>query len=311
MTDASNASHAAKKESLMSATRCIWILIACLAIDAFGMDASTFDSGGVPIHYIERGEGDPIVLIHGFTRSAELTWDQPGFIDLLAAENRVIALDCRGHGKSGKPHQAEVYGIEMVRDVVRLLDHLSIESAHLVGYSMGGRIALKFAARYPDRVRSAVLIAAGGARKDDSHALWHDGADSLERGDGIMPLLQYLWPRDDDSTDEQLKAVNVLTLRANSSASLAAVARQYEAFAVSDEDILAIRAPIHVIIGSDDPFLADAKRLENALPMTELTVIEGADHLNVLSHQRTRAVLDGRFLSRSLNDADGGQQGIP
>jgi len=82
---------------------------------------TTFDSNGVPIHYVASGSGEPVVLIHGF--SADLSmWDSVRV--RLASDHRVIAMDCRGHGRSGKPHEPGAYGIEMVNDVTRLLDHL-------------------------------------------------------------------------------------------------------------------------------------------------------------------------------------------
>src|SRR5437868_6302884 len=100
-----------------------------------------FDSNGVKIHYMDTGEGTPVMLIHGFTHSLAQDWETPGTIAALQHSGyRVIALDCRGHGESDKPHEVTKYGLEMVQDVIRLLDHLHIEHAHIVGYSMGGGI---------------------------------------------------------------------------------------------------------------------------------------------------------------------------
>jgi pimeloyl-ACP methyl ester carboxylesterase len=79
----------------------------------------------------------------------------------LSQEFRVIAFDNRGHGKSEKPHEANAYGLAMVQDVENLLDHLGLERAYIVGYSMGSAIALKFLTMHPDRVRSAVIGGSG------------------------------------------------------------------------------------------------------------------------------------------------------
>src|SRR5216117_1589954 len=77
--------------------------------------ARSFDSNGIPIRYLDRGRGVPVVLIHGFTGSYTRHWETPGVIQALeAAGYRVIAMDCRGHGDSGKPHDASQYGLEMV-----------------------------------------------------------------------------------------------------------------------------------------------------------------------------------------------------
>ena len=100
-----------------------------------------FDSGGVKIRYVDQGKGDAIVLVHGYTGNLERHWVAPGIFGDLVKDNRVVALDCRGHGKSGKPDDPASYGAEMGQDIVRLLDHLKIARAHLVGYSLGAIIA--------------------------------------------------------------------------------------------------------------------------------------------------------------------------
>jgi pimeloyl-ACP methyl ester carboxylesterase len=99
--------------------------------------AQTFDSNGVKIAYFVQGQGEPVVLIHGWLSSAGVNWALPGISGLLAKDHQVIALDVRGHGLSDKPTKEEAYGPELVEDIVRLLDHLKIKKAHIVGYSMG------------------------------------------------------------------------------------------------------------------------------------------------------------------------------
>src|SRR5262245_26749067 len=83
-----------------------------------------FNSNSVKIRYIDVGHGEPVVLVHGFSSSIEANWAATGIIDRLAKDFRVIALDCRGHGKSDKPHDASAYGSAMVEDLANLLDHL-------------------------------------------------------------------------------------------------------------------------------------------------------------------------------------------
>src|SRR5688500_9494864 len=119
-----------------------------------------FDSDGVKIHYQVWGKGDPIVLVHGFTASIDANWVQPGIVDKLDDDFKVIALDLRGHGKSDKPHDPAVYGEIMAMDVIRLLDHLKIDKAHIVGYSLGGFTTLKLVTMHPERFLTATL---GGA----------------------------------------------------------------------------------------------------------------------------------------------------
>jgi pimeloyl-ACP methyl ester carboxylesterase len=84
------------------------------------------NSAGVRIRYVEAGQGPPVVLIHGYIANADRHWVQTGVFANLAADHRVIALDCRGHGQSDKPTERGAYGLEMANDVLRLLDHLKI-----------------------------------------------------------------------------------------------------------------------------------------------------------------------------------------
>src|SRR5258708_1666760 len=128
-------------------------------------EPQAFDSKGVKIQYTIEGQGEPVVLIHGLHSSAQMNWRLPGTIKLLAESYQVIALDLRGHGHSGKPEKESDYGPEMAEDVVRLLDHLKIEKAHIVGYSMGGLIAMKLAVEHPERVKSMVLGGMGWLRE--------------------------------------------------------------------------------------------------------------------------------------------------
>ena len=157
----------------MSHIRVKRIAIACLALFALGCEkgaaaaptSASFDANGVKIAYTVRGHGEPVVLIHGWLSCGWINWDLPGITDLLAKDHQVITLDMPGHGLSDKPTKEEAYGPELVEDVVRLMDHLKIKKAHIVGYSMGGIIAAKLAAKYPDRVLSAVLGGMGWLRK--------------------------------------------------------------------------------------------------------------------------------------------------
>ena len=115
----------------------------------------------VPIAYTVAGAGPPLVLLHGFTETAE-SWQEVGYVErFLRARRQVVLIDCRGHGGSGKPHEAAAYsGDKLARDVVAVLDALGIGAADLVGFSMGGLIALATAMRFPERVRRLVVIGA-------------------------------------------------------------------------------------------------------------------------------------------------------
>ncbi len=115
-----------------------------------------FVSGGVRIHYVDEGKDDPVVLVHGFTGSIA-GWVDPGVMANLSRDYRVIALDLRGHGKSGKPHDSGAYGENLGIDAIRLMDHLGTAKAHIVGYSLGARITSYLLTTYPNRFITATL----------------------------------------------------------------------------------------------------------------------------------------------------------
>ncbi|MBQ0818022.1 MAG: alpha/beta fold hydrolase, partial [Methyloceanibacter sp.] len=98
----------------------------------------SFDSDGVEIAYLDEGEGEPILLIHGFASNSEANWIAPNWVRTLTeAGRRVIAYDNRGHGESEKLYDPELYGAPtMAEDARRLLDHLGVEQADMLGYSM-------------------------------------------------------------------------------------------------------------------------------------------------------------------------------
>jgi pimeloyl-ACP methyl ester carboxylesterase len=132
------------------------------SIAAFAGESNRFDSGGVSLRYVSDGAGETVVLLHGFSGSAEGLYIKPGTFDaLVKAGYRVVALDQRGHGLSDKPYTADSYGMNMVEDVRRLLDHLGEEKVHLVGYSMGAKVSNTFRSLYADRLLTITLAGYG------------------------------------------------------------------------------------------------------------------------------------------------------
>ncbi len=153
-----------------------------------------FDSAGVRIRYIDVGprDGEPVVLIHGGFTNVEEQWIESGVIAALDDTYRVVALDLRGHGKSGKPHDPLQYGNMIVDDIIRLLDHLRIEEAHIVGYSLGGRITFKLVADHPKRVISAMP---NGTDAEPLSSAMRDvferTAHSLKESGSVRPLIDH------------------------------------------------------------------------------------------------------------------------
>jgi pimeloyl-ACP methyl ester carboxylesterase len=121
-------------------------------------ECRAFAEDGVPIAYEDVGSGDPVVLLHGVTESRE-SWREAGYVERLLRRGwRLVLVDCRGHGRSGKPHDPAAYaGRKRASDIAAVLDHAGIPRAAVMGYSMGGVIALATAARYPDRVGALIV----------------------------------------------------------------------------------------------------------------------------------------------------------
>lgn len=257
------------------------VLCSALAVAEEG----TFDSAGVRIRYLVEGEGEPVLLIHGFTASADMNWGAPGVISALAEDYRVIAIDNRGHGRSGKPHDPEQYGVEMVRDQIRLLDHLGIEKAHIIGYSMGGFITNKLVSMYPERVLSATLGGAGWRKDDDEvGTALTELAEALETGQGIRPLILRLYPPNaEPPSEEQLKTMNDLVMFFNDPKALAAVARGMQHLAITEDQVRAIRTPMLAVIGDLDTLKPGVDEMAEVLPALKVVVIEDADHMSAFN----------------------------
>jgi pimeloyl-ACP methyl ester carboxylesterase len=243
-----------------------------------------FDSNGVKIRYTDQGKGEPVLLIHGFGINLDLQWGATGIVKSLAKDYRVIAFDCRGHGKSGKPHDPAKYGQEMVEDAVRLLDHLKIKKAHVVGYSMGAIITARLLATHPERVRSAVLGGAGPARAEGPQMdVTVQLAESLEKGKGIGPLIEALTPAGKPKPSaEQISLINKFILAINDSKALAAVLRNRKGLMVSDEALKANKVPTLALIGADDPLKAGVDAARGRMANLKIIVIPKADHLSTI-----------------------------
>ena len=129
-----------------------------------------FDHDGVKIHYTVEGEGEPVILIHGFAVNGDMNWRRMGVNRALRKEYKVITIDTRGHGLSDKPYEKDAYGEKMAWDVIELLNYLDIKEAHLVGYSLGGFIALKCVVSHPSRWKSLTIMGSAWEDYDNGRA---------------------------------------------------------------------------------------------------------------------------------------------
>ncbi|GAA0545811.1 pimeloyl-ACP methyl ester carboxylesterase [Rhizomicrobium palustre] len=125
-------------------------------------DQTAIAPDGVHLAWSSVGAGDPVVLVHGFASSRDQNWGSTGWIDrLVTAGYRVVSFDCRGHGKSDKPHDPAAYGENLVGDIVAVMDAAGISKAKVMGYSMGAILSIRLAVLHPERVEKVVAAGIG------------------------------------------------------------------------------------------------------------------------------------------------------
>ena len=261
-----------------------------------------FDSGGTKIAYIDEGRGEVVVLLHGFATSAEEMWTKmplarTQFLPVLAKEYRVVAVDQRGHGRSDKPHDPDRYGREMAGDVVRLLDHLKVKNAHVVGYSMGAMVAGRLLASHPDRLLS-VTFGGGAPLLPQPRELPVLGAtiESLEKGKGIGPLVAALTPAGEDGpAPEQVAAFGELFVWGKDQKALAAVLRGFKGLEVTEAELKAAGVPVQFVYGSREAtFLKDGiAAARRVLPGSRAVVVDKGDHGSTFLTPEFRAAVLG------------------
>ncbi len=232
-----------------------------------------FNSNGVKIRYIVVGSGEPVMLIHGWSSFLEQNWSP--VIKDLSVDHKVIALDCRGHGKSDKPHDPKQYGVEIVNDVIRLMDHLSLKRAHIVGYSMGAMIAMKLMVEHPDRVISAIIAGHGGVREDTLEKTEDPMLKYLDQGMSVSEAtLASLAPNEPQPSKVEMLMMKFLD--GNDSKALAASLRSFNDLMVTNKQLRKNKIPTLALYSIEGE---EVKPLKNLMSNVELKAIEGANHM--------------------------------
>ncbi|CCD92562.1 putative hydrolase [Bradyrhizobium sp. ORS 375] len=246
----------------------------------------SFSNGAVDIAFIDEGEGDPIVLVHGFASTKNVNWIYPGWVtELRKAGRRVIALDNRGHGESAKLYDPAQYAIsEMASDVTALMDHLGLASADVMGYSLGGRIAAHIALTTPQRLRSAIFGGIGMAMIEGGGP-----------GENVAAALEA--PSLDDVTDPVGKTFRAFADQTRSDRLALAACMRGSRGLISREDAGRIAVPVLVAVGTTDEVSGSGPALGALIPGAEVLDIPNRDHMRAVGDKVYKAgVVD--FLSR-------------
>jgi pimeloyl-ACP methyl ester carboxylesterase len=231
------------------------ILPGCdVALSADQAKSEIFDARGVKIHFLVEGKGEPIVLIHALHSSAEINWRLTGVFGELSRDHQVVAFDLPGHGRSDKPENEDAYGLQLVEDVALLLDHLKIEKAHIVGYSLGGMVAMKFLATHPDRALSGTIGGMGWFREGSA--------------------LQGVWDRMPAPEGRRLPPAFI---------------RGVSKLAMTEAELRKIGVPVEVVVGDRDPvkrlYVEPLQQARKGWPVVD---IKDAGHVNCIIKKQFR-----------------------
>jgi pimeloyl-ACP methyl ester carboxylesterase len=246
----------------------------------------TFSSDGVEIAYLDEGDGEPVLLIHGFASNTQANWVDTSWVrELTRAGYRVISIDNRGHGKSAKPHDPALYGAPlMAEDARRLLDHLGLQRADVMGYSMGARITAFLTMAHPDRVRSAVFAGLG---------------INMVRGmAGTGPIAHALEAESiDQVTNATARTFRAFAEQTKSDLKALAACIRSSRDPITAEALGRITTPVLVAVGTLDVIGGSAKDLAALIPGGEALEIPDRDHMKAVGD---RAYKEGvlAFLKR-------------
>jgi pimeloyl-ACP methyl ester carboxylesterase len=246
----------------------------------------SFHNGDVEIAYLDEGEGDPILLVHGFASTKNVNWVYPAWVSELKKNGRrVIALDNRGHGASAKLYDAGAYEVAtMAGDVIALMDHLAIERADVMGYSLGSRMTAVLARHQPQRLRSAIL---GGI-----------GLGLIEGGgpgENVVAALEA--PSLQDVTDPVGRTFRAFADQTRSDRRALAACLRGSRRLMTRDDAAGIGVPVLIAVGTTDEIAGSAAALGSIIPGAQVLDIPNRDHMRAVGDKVYKAgVLD--FLSR-------------
>ena len=230
-----------------------------------------FNSAGVDIAYEEAGDGFPILLIHGFASNGRVNWWDTRWVKtLVQAGRRVITFDHRGHGQSGKLYDSARYpASEMAEDARRLLDHLGIPQADVMGYSMGARVSAFLTLAHPGRVRKAVF--AGLASRMIT------GVGGAEAIAGALEAESA-----EDVADPGARAFRLFADQTKSDRKALAACIRASREKISADELSRISVPVLVVAGEKDDVAGDVETLVEAIPGARGVTLPNRNHMNAV-----------------------------
>jgi pimeloyl-ACP methyl ester carboxylesterase len=246
----------------------------------------SFKNGAVEIAYLDEGEGDPILLVHGFASTKNVNWVYPTWVsDLRKNSRRVIALDNRGHGESTKLYDPVEYSIPMMAsDVVALMDHLDIARADVMGYSLGARMTAWLGLTKPERLRSAILGGIGMAMVDGGGP-----------GENVAAALEA--PSLEDVSDPVGRTFRAFADQTRSDRRALAACLRGSRGLMSREQVAGINVPVLIAVGTTDEVAGSAHGLGGLIAGAEVLDIPNRDHMRAVGDKVYKTgVVD--FLSR-------------
>jgi pimeloyl-ACP methyl ester carboxylesterase len=246
----------------------------------------SFNHGDVEIAYLDEGEGDPIVLVHGFASTKNVNWVYPTWVsELRKGGRRVIALDNRGHGDSTKLYDPAQYSIPiMAGDVVALMDHLDIPRADVMGYSLGGRMTAWLGLNAPGRLRSAILGGIGIAMIEGG-------------GPGENVALALEAPSLEDVTDPAGRTFRAFADQTRSDRLALAACLRGSRGVMTKEEAEGIAVPVLIAVGTSDEVAGSAHELGQIIAGSEVLDIPGRDHMRAVGDKVYKTGVED-FLSR-------------
>lgn len=239
---------------------------------------ASFRSDGVTLGYGDEGSGKPVLLIHGYASNRRVNWGGTSWTTtIVASGRRAVALDNRGHGESEKLYEPERYATDlMAADAVRLLDHLGLGRAAVVGYSMGARIAAFMALAAPERISALVLsgLAANLLR-------------GVRGGSEIARAMEA--PSAEAVADPAARAFRVFAEQTRSDLAALAACIRVSRQTLSEAEARTIAVPTLVVAGANDTIAGPVDVLADLIPGAVAKTLPGRDHMSAVGDRTHKA----------------------